>query len=387
MTPEGPRRPLGELTRGDGSEPLCARLPYRLVPDLERLEAGPLLGRPERALDLSEVAEALRGRCILVTGAGGSVGVPLVERLLSYRPARLVLLDSHEDSLARLQRRLCPPLPRRGEPDPCGAPSAGWRERAEKAFRVHAEREARRYREGRASSQKVLHETASAEKRAGCLEQAKKAPTARQFLVWLQCIDGHRERRTRLRLGRLRVPEAGVLSVAGRSLADVRTDVLARLRSIYPAAQVDLRLVGVRSFKVYVAGQVETPGAVQATAATRASEVFTGALALRPEASRRNIELRVVPRHTPDEGGVIEFSVTDSGPGIKDEVISRLYEAFFSTKAEGLGIGLSLCRSIVESHRGRIKAENLYNGPSVVGCRFTFTVPVETTHSHVETAA
>jgi hypothetical protein len=43
-------------------------------------------------------------------------------------------------------------------------------------------------------------------------------------------------------------------------------------------------------------------------------------------------------------------------------VIARLYEAFFSTKAEGLGIGLSLCRSIVESHRGRIKAQNLYNG-------------------------
>ena len=63
-----------------------------------------------------------------------------------------------------------------------------------------------------------------------------------------------------------------------------------------------------------------------------------------------------MPRHTPEEGGVIEFSVTDMGPGLKDEVIARLYEAFFSTKAEGLGIGLSLCRSIVESHRGRIKA-------------------------------
>jgi signal transduction histidine kinase len=67
------------------------------------------------------------------------------------------------------------------------------------------------------------------------------------------------------------------------------------------------------------------------------------------------------------------------GPGIKDEVISRLYEAFFSTKAEGLGIGLSLCRSIVESHRGRIRAQNLYNGASVVGCSFTFTLPVDTT--------
>jgi CheY-like chemotaxis protein len=57
----------------------------------------------------------------------------------------------------------------------------------------------------------------------------------------------------------------------------------------------------------------------------------------------------------PEEGGVIEFSVTDKGPGLKEEVIARLYEAFFSTKAEGLGIGLSLCRTIVESHRGRMR--------------------------------
>jgi C4-dicarboxylate-specific signal transduction histidine kinase len=94
--------------------------------------------------------------------------------------------------------------------------------------------------------------------------------------------------------------------------------------------------------------------------------------------ARRNIELRVVPRHTPEEGAVVEFNVTDMGPGLKEEVIARLYEAFFSTKPDGLGIGLSLCRTIVESHRGRIKAQNLYNGSAVVGCRFSFTLPVET---------
>ncbi len=97
--------------------------------------------------------------------------------------------------------------------------------------------------------------------------------------------------------------------------------------------------------------------------------------------SRRNIELRVVPRHTPDEGAVIEFSVTDMGPGLAPEVIARMYEAFFSTKVEGLGIGLSLCRSIVESHRGRIKAQNLYNGETAVGCRFSFTLPVQSSFS------
>jgi signal transduction histidine kinase len=96
---------------------------------------------------------------------------------------------------------------------------------------------------------------------------------------------------------------------------------------------------------------------------------------------RRNIELRVIPRHTPEDGGVIEFSVTDMGPGLRDEVIARLYEAFFSTKADGLGIGLSLCRTIVESHRGRIRAQNLYNGNVAVGCRFSFTLPVETPRS------
>ena len=97
--------------------------------------------------------------------------------------------------------------------------------------------------------------------------------------------------------------------------------------------------------------------------------------------ARRKIELRVIPRHTPEEGGVIEFSVTDMGPGLRDEVIARLYEAFFSTKADGLGIGLSLCRSIVESHRGRMRAQNLYNGTVAVGCRFSFTLPVETPRS------
>ena len=94
-------------------------------------------------------------------------------------------------------------------------------------------------------------------------------------------------------------------------------------------------------------------------------------------AARRIVNLRVVPRQLPDDGAVIEFSVTDMGPGIRPEVLARLYEAFFSTKPEGLGIGLSLCRSIIESHRGRIRAENLYTDQQVSGCSFVFTLPVE----------
>lgn len=108
-----------------------------------------------------------------------------------------------------------------------------------------------------------------------------------------------------------------------------------------------------------------------------AAEAIDGA---RLPPSRRHIELRVVPRHMPDQGGTIEFSVTDSGPGLPEDVINRIYEAFFSTKVDGLGIGLGLCRSIVESHQGRLRAENLYNGELVSGCRFSFTIPVDLRH-------
>lgn len=91
--------------------------------------------------------------------------------------------------------------------------------------------------------------------------------------------------------------------------------------------------------------------------------------------SRRHVELRVVPR-IESEQRVVEFSVTDTGQGLAPEVLDRLFEAFFSTKAEGMGIGLNLCRSIVESHHGRMQARNLYNGQEVVGCCFSFWIPV-----------
>jgi PAS domain S-box-containing protein len=104
-------------------------------------------------------------------------------------------------------------------------------------------------------------------------------------------------------------------------------------------------------------------------------------LAQRPLA-RRSVELRVLPK-TIDGQNAIEFSVQDTGMGLAPEVMDRLYEAFFSTKAEGMGIGLNLCRTIVESHRGRMQAENIYNGPDVVGCRFSFWIPVMDASSSV----
>jgi len=93
-------------------------------------------------------------------------------------------------------------------------------------------------------------------------------------------------------------------------------------------------------------------------------------------APERNVELHVVTAMFEGRKGV-EFAVQDSGKGIAPEVMARLYEAFYSTKADGMGIGLSLCRSIVESHRGRMTAQNLYNGSEVSGCKFLFWLPLE----------
>ncbi len=93
-------------------------------------------------------------------------------------------------------------------------------------------------------------------------------------------------------------------------------------------------------------------------------------------APERNVELQVASTTFEGRKGV-EFAVQDSGKGIAPEVMARLYEAFYSTKADGMGIGLSLCRSIVESHRGRMTAQNLYNGSEVSGCKFLFWLPLE----------
>ena len=66
------------------------------------------------------------------------------------------------------------------------------------------------------------------------------------------------------------------------------------------------------------------------------------------------------------------FAVADQGPGIPEEQQEKVVEAFFTTKPEGMGMGLNICRSIIESHAGRLWVES--NQPR--GCIFKFTLPV-----------
>ena len=81
--------------------------------------------------------------------------------------------------------------------------------------------------------------------------------------------------------------------------------------------------------------------------------------------------------------GHAEFSVTDQGNGLARDAQLRLFEPFFTTKAEGMGMGLNICRSIVESHKGRLWAEM----PAGGGCSFRFTVPLVAEPAAVADAA
>jgi signal transduction histidine kinase len=56
------------------------------------------------------------------------------------------------------------------------------------------------------------------------------------------------------------------------------------------------------------------------------------------------------------ESGSVLVAVSDSGPGLPPANLARIFEAFYTTKSSGLGMGLSICRSIVEAHGGRLWA-------------------------------
>lgn len=70
-------------------------------------------------------------------------------------------------------------------------------------------------------------------------------------------------------------------------------------------------------------------------------------------------------------GDMVEISVADTGPGLPETVRARLFQPFVTTKPTGIGVGLSVCRTIVEAHGGKLRAENAPGGGTV----FRFSLP------------
>jgi PAS domain S-box-containing protein len=96
--------------------------------------------------------------------------------------------------------------------------------------------------------------------------------------------------------------------------------------------------------------------------------VMNGAEAMQPVTDRPR---ELVIRSRQDETRQVLVGVTDCGVGISDENVDRLFNPFFTTKSSGMGMGLSICRSIMEAHGGRLWATA--NVP--YGATFQFTLP------------
>jgi signal transduction histidine kinase len=86
----------------------------------------------------------------------------------------------------------------------------------------------------------------------------------------------------------------------------------------------------------------------------------------------RTGERALVFRTARDRPGAIRVAVRDSGIGIGGRDVEHMFQAFYTTKAGGMGIGLTIARSIIEAHDGELEAENNPGG----GATFSFTLPV-----------
>jgi len=89
---------------------------------------------------------------------------------------------------------------------------------------------------------------------------------------------------------------------------------------------------------------------------------------LEATADRPPGERWVSVRTAESETGGVQFTVEDSGKGVADSDLARVFEPFFSTKQEGLGMGLSISRSIVHAHGGQIWAESRAGGGAIFHC-------------------
>ena len=80
------------------------------------------------------------------------------------------------------------------------------------------------------------------------------------------------------------------------------------------------------------------------------------------------------------EARTVLLSVSDTGPGLSKEIMGRIFDPFFTTKPQGMGMGLSISRSIIEAHKGRLWADDLCRD----GATFHFTLPSTNGESRVE---
>ncbi|MET0313298.1 MAG: ATP-binding protein, partial [Hansschlegelia sp.] len=190
-------------------------------------------------------------------------------------------------------------------------------------------------------------------------------------------------------LGRLPdLPELPLLreaveEAAGQALR--AGDVIRRLREFVARGETERRveslpklieeagalaLVGARERGVHVAFAFDRSAASVVADRIQIQQVILNLIRNAIEAMSEGVrrELQISTRRR--EGDIVEIMVADTGTGLAPGVAERLFQPFVTTKSHGMGVGLSICRTIVESHGGRIWAEPAPGG----GSRFIFTL-------------
>jgi two-component system sensor kinase FixL len=185
---------------------------------------------------------------------------------------------------------------------------------------------------------------AASARAAGILENASaQVVRAAQIIYRLREFLGKGERERRpVPLGRL-VEEASALALIGAHDGGAKIDL--RIAPLLPELAVD---------------RVEIEQVV-VNLVRNAIEAMEGE-------ARQELTVTAAPR----DGDVVEISVADTGPGIAPEIAARLFQPLVTTKPHGMGLGLSICRAIVEAHGGALTAEANPGGGAV----FRVTLPV-----------
>jgi len=143
---------------------------------------------------------------------------------------------------------------------------------------------------------------------------------------------------------------------------DVVREVIALVQRELTSHQVSLRTGLAQALPLILGDRVQLQQVI-------INLVMNGIEAMQPVTDRPR---ELVIRSGQDDTRQVVVSVTDCGVGIAAENTDRLFNAFFTTKSSGLGMGLSICRSIVEAHGGRLSASG-NEGP---GATFQFVLPV-----------
>lgn len=191
-------------------------------------------------------------------------------------------------------------------------------------------------------------------------------------LRWLQ--EGHTDLdQARLAAGRIvhdghRAGEivTSIRSMAQKTPAQIqRTDFSLALRDVLDLLHGELRSRGLGVIAELPAESIEVLGD-----RTQLQQVLVNLIMNGAEATSQSPEAVIKVSCIVGQTGDVEVSVSDFGNGIPTDELDRIFEPFYTTKSDGIGMGLSICRSIVEAHGGRIWATA--NDPC--GSTFTFTL-------------